>query len=332
MKKPNWVKTLYKLILLQLLLYVDACAMSNSENFLEIVTNSENASYYISFNDVDVFTEASDAPVKQTIPVNQWAVNGDNILLVSVNFRNNEPLELAKNSSLKVELFLRTKDQNKELSHLITEFNIKPSKNMPGEVASSSLESVSIDSSSYKQSTAGDIKIGKWDTKSEDSWIDYKQSIRIDLGLPEWEFLSAENLGNIDNMPEDDFFALSDELFEEYKNIWNMMSNKDLDKVLEATELRSREMNQAFYLEPGSKEADMKKSLSSAFSNEDLFLDKLIENDAAQLSILANGKVLNIKVAGTDEPPIYFSHKRGSFTRLYDFYFMKKNGKWIIIR
>jgi len=278
------------------------------------------------------FDPATGSPNRNTIPLNHWTNNGENKLLVSVNFKGKTPIDFIKSSSLRVALHLRVKNQDTEMSHLITEFDLNPSDDKPNEVASSSLQNIRYNSTTFNKSENGDIVVGSWQTTPKNDWIRFEQTANIDLGLPTWSYLSADYLGDEAKMTDDEFYGLSDELYLEYKKIWELMKNKDSDALLALTNTRSDEMNKAFYLPSDSKQSDMIKSFLSALDNEDLQLFDLIDNERTQLSILANGKIANIKVAETDVPPILFTHIRDSFTRSYDFYFMKKSGKWIIIR
>lgn len=306
--------------------------MNKPEKYLEIKINSEKSSYYIKYNDVKLFSESSNSPITQTLPINHWTNSDINKLLISVNFRKNDPLEIAKQSKLEVSVFLRIKKNGSEKSYLVSKFDLSPSKEAPEEIASSSIQNIKIDDSTFNVSNDGNISIGPWNHKQKKNWIRFEQQININIDLPSWSYHDAAYLGSLNDMTEKDFFALRDELYEEYKKIWELMKRKELDKLLDLTEVRSREMDIAFHLSSGSKKEDMKKSLTTAFSNSDLYLDDLVDKESAQLNILANGRIVNIKVAGTTEPPIYFSHKRESFTRFYDLYFMKKDEQWIIVR
>lgn len=335
MKHLKSVKMLFKLALvLQLLFNIQAYAMSTTERFLELDINSEKVDYIVKFNDVKVFNVAGKSPATQTVPVNQWSVNGDNKIFISVKLDNEEKqLDIANSVELTVSLILREKNNEDEVKHTLTTFNLKPSSEMPDKISSSSLQNIKLNSNNnYAISEDGDIIISEWSNKPVKKWVRFEQNIKIDTGLPTWSYLDAQDLGDDQKMPDKEYFALRDELHNEYKKIWELLNKEDESSLLELTKLRSSEYDSAFYLQPGSKQEDMSRSFNSAIDNKELSLYKLIDAKFTRLSILANGKIANLKAAKSGKNFILFSHKDGAFTRTYDFYFMKKDGKWIIIR
>lgn len=335
MKQLKLVKNLFKTTLFILLLLTEqACAMNEAEKYLELNINSEKIDYYIKINDVKVYNESGKSPVTQTVPINHWANNGVNNLLVAVDFgRQEDQLSVANNATLNVSLILRIKHGDTEEKHIIASYDLKPSEDLPEVIASSSLSNISFNSKSdYKKDETGDISIGSWNTEASKNWIDYTQEINLELNLPAWSYLSADDLGTIKDMSEAEYFSLRDEVHDQYKLIWELLDKKDSEGFLKLTALRSSEFDSAFHLSAGSKQDDMKRSLESAFSNEDLSLYKFIDSKFTRLSIHANGKIANLKAGKAAQDFILFRHNQGAFTRTYDFYFMKKDGKWIIIR
>ena len=345
---------------------VSACqenAMSNEVNveteknkaikeqrFIELKVDSNGIDYYIKFNDVKLYSETKESPVNQVFPVNHWVINGDNKLLVSVNYQDKDnALELAKSAELTVSVMLRIKKGETQQSYTLTKFDLgiadeQLTRIKKGEIeftlenkdeliASKSQVNRETDLATlFTDGTKGVIKTNDWDTEDLKSWTRFKQSLSMNLNYPEWAYLTADDLGNWQEMSEDEFYALSDELYLEYKKVWQLMKDKNKVALLPLFALRASEFDAAFYLPEGEKLADMDESLTSAFNHEALYLDDMVSNMRASLSIEANQKIAILKVDKIFEPLVFFSHKREAFTRFYDMYFMRKDGKWIIIR
>ena len=313
-----------------------ATTMANTTQFLELHISSNGINYYIDYNDMKVFNELRQSSVSQVVPVNQWSINGDNTLLISVNFKTeiqDEVLKIANEASLVVTLVVREKREGQEIHYAISEFNLKPSAESSELIASSSSGVSALDSNNkFQKSENGNVITSEWTSHAQGKWIDFNQNIHIDINLPKWSFLSADDLGNANDMTDDEFFGLADSLYLEYQNIWNLMKVKDKEALLKLMGVRASEYDAAFHLESGNKINEMERSLTSAFEHEDLSLSSLIGNEETRFRIEGNGRVASLKDDLTGEPIIYYSHKRGSFTRFYDFYFMKKDGKWIVIR
>jgi hypothetical protein len=360
MKWLNWVKTSYKFFLILMLSGCQETAMSNEVNiknkaseeqhFLELKVSSAGINYYVLFNDVEVFDEVSESPINNTIPVNHWVKNGTNAILVGVNFKDQEnAITLAKTAELTIDLILRIKTADTERSVTLTKFDLGISEQQlkrlkTGEleetlenknllVASNSWLSKELDTEKlFLNKTYGLIKTNNWSSLDEDTWTDFAQKLTLNLDYPEWAYLSGDDLGDVLAMTDDEFFALSDNLYAEYQKIWQLMKNKNKDELLPLFAQRASEFDAAYYLPKGEKYADMDYSLTSAFNHKDLFLKNMVETDYAELRIEAEGKLAILRVGGVAEPLIYYGHVRDSFTRSYTFYFMRKKGKWIIIR
>jgi len=329
-------KFIYLILLICLNLTQQACSMNNTEKYLSLEINSENINYYIKFNNIKVHNETSNAPVKQSVPVNQWALNGDNTLLVSVNYQSTDSdvrFNKSKNDKLVVSLVLTMIQDNKKSEHTISTFNLSPSAEKATKIASSSTENFRLDSANeFRKSDNGDIEIGKWIFKDIKKWTDFTQTTNIDLGMPEWAYLDADDLGNDQTLSDDDYYSLLNEVYKTLEDIWALMKKKDITAVLKLTEIRSKDFDAAYYMAPGSKQKEMENSLTSAFNHKDLYLDELVAKNRVDLNIEANGKIVRLDVQNIGTPLMYYSHKDEAFTRYYDFYFMKKDGKLIIVR
>ncbi|VUD41564.1 hypothetical protein TDB9533_00515 [Thalassocella blandensis] len=329
----------FKCVFLMLALLTMKAYSMNNKYFLELVVNSEKINYNVMFNDVSVFNEVSQSPVTNTVPLNQWLIKGKNELRVLVNFKTDvknesDIIEKSKAVDLIASLMLRVVNGGGEKKYKLTEFNIKPDANRKDYIAGMSLENLTLDSEDeFKLKDQGDISVGPWIAKKpKKTWMAFSQNVDLNVfPIPEWSYLSADFIDD-KAMSDSEFYALSDELYDEYKKIWNLLKDKKVKELLSLIQLRSAEYDEAFFLDEGSKIKEFERSLTSAFENEDLYLSDIVDTENANLRVMANGRIAKLKIAGSSEPLIYYSHKRGSFTRFYDFYFMRKNGKWIIIR
>lgn len=345
---------------------VSACqenAMSNEVNvelgnkkeikeqrFIELKVDSSGIDYYIQFNDIKLFSETKESPVNQVLPVNHWVINGENKLLVSVNYQDKDnALKLAQSAELTISVMLRIKKGDTQQSYTLTKFDLGISneqlsriekgeieltlENKDTLIASKSLGNMETDLAAlFTNGTTGTVRTNGWVSKDIKKWTDFKQSLSMELAYPEWAYLSADNLGKTSEMSDKEFFALSDELYLEYKKVWQLMKDKNKEALLPLFALRASEFDAAFYLPAGEKLSDMDDSLTSAFNHDALYLDDMVPNTRASLKIEANQKIAKLRVSKVYEPLVFFSHKREAFTRFYDMYFMRKDGKWIIIR
>ena len=310
--------------------------MTNTEKQLSLEINSENLNYYINVNDVEVLSAIGNAPNKQSIPINQWVLNGQNSLLVSVNLKDedaNNKLKTANTDKLTVSLVLTEFKDNQKYSYTISTFDLAPSAEKSDKLGSSSSGNYRLNSSdNYNKANSGDVVVSEWVETDMKKWSDFTQAIDINIGMPEWAYLSADNLGDDQTLSDDDYYSLLDGVYQALEDIWALMEKKDLQAMLKLTAIRSNDFDGAYYLKPGSKQKEMEQSLSSAFNHKDLYLDELVAKNRANLVIEANGKIIRLDVQQVGGPMMFYSHKDDAFTRYYQFYFMKKDGKLIIVR
>lgn len=335
MMRKTWVKAISSVAITFLLcvVYVWANNMSDSEKNIELRIFSEKTDYIILYNGVSVYDEFDGSPVTLTIPVNQWALNGENSISILVDVGDKENLKSSLKSK-KLLVSLVVIDGRGKEEHEITRFDLAFSESKPMEIGANSYGGYSLQSkSNYTKSETGDVVVGDWHREDpEEEWAKLEQSIVINLDKPKWQYAEAEDLGDDQNLSDEEYYALVSELYLEHKKIWSLMKHKKKDELVALFKLRADEFGKAYYLAPGVKLAEMEQSLDSAFNHKDLYLDELVPEDRLSMRIEAGGKLARLFVAGTGEAPIYYSHPRGSFTRFYKFYFMKKDGKWSVIR
>ncbi len=324
------------LIIIFITITQQACAMNSIEKHLSLDINSQGLDYYIKFNDVDVHSVTDNGSIIQKIDVNQWAVNGENTILVSVNLRDEDKKIKLKNAitdKLTVSLVLTEYINDKEVKHVLSTFDLQPSESDPETIGSSTAVDYYLDSEkNYTKTKTGDIAVSNLKSEHIDEWLDFTQSIKIDIGLPKWEYLSGDYIGENGKFSKEGYRSIIIEVYAELERLHDLMNDKDLTAMLKLTRLRSQELDAAFHLPPGTKQNEMEDSLTSAFNHEALYLDDLVAKNRVSLISEAHGKIVHMITKGIGGPVMYYSHKDEAFTRYYDFYFMKKNGKLIIIR
>ena len=336
LEKMTFKSNFLLLIIFCLNLTQQAYSMNKNEKHLSLEIYSENINYYVKFNNTMIINTTGHTPNKESAPINQWVLNGKNEILISANLKDEDKdikLESSKSSQLIVKLVLTEIINNTKNSYILTTFNLSPSEDSPKVIASSSTSKLKLDSNNnYIISETGDVIIGELISKERKKWTRFYQDININLNMPKWAYLDADDLGDDQTLSDDDYYALQDEVYEALEHIWSLMKKKDLNAVLELTKIRSNDYDKAYYLTPGSKQKEMEQSLTSAFNHKDLYLDELVEKNFSNLKIEANGKIARLQVKKVGGPMMYYSHKDEAFTRYYEFYFMKKNGKLIVVR
>lgn len=327
------------LILVGLVLVVNKAYSMDTKKYLELQIDSESVKGFVKFNDVVVFDELKGGVVNHKLPVNHWLVEGENTISIAIKLsregdKADEVIRAAQGKKLNLAVNLRVEEDGSSNTYTLSNFNIAPSIDSPELIGSSSTQNRLLSSKDcYKASESGDVKIGNYiRSLPNKNWITFDMSFTlVDLGIPKWAFLEGDVIDS-KGMSDEEFFAISDSLYLKYQELWALFKAKDTEKLLKYIEQRASEYDAAYHLPQGDKLKEMKRSLDSAFNHGEISLSDMVPAENANLRVMANGRIAKLKVAGAGEPLIYYSHERGSFTRFYDFYFMRKNGEWIIIR
>lgn len=337
MSPVSWVKAkVCRYLIILSLITVQACAMETSQKHIELEVHSQGVWYFINFNGAKIFVDRNKDVVSQVVPVNQWIVSGLNKIDVSVNFETaseEQKNALSKEVELTVSVYVREKNAGAEKRYLISSFDLSPSAEDVDRPGSSSTLAGTFDSEDfYRKSDSGNITASNWVAKSKKKWTVFSLDLGINIDPPKWAFESADDLGDDQTMSDDEYYGLIDELYKEYKAIWLLHEKRDLDSLMSRLSLRASEYDKAFFLESGSKLNELKRSLAGAFNHDSLELGQMVGKNQVTLRTIEGNRIAQLTVEKVGEPLIFYSHPEGHFTRLYDMYFMRKNGKWIVIR
>ena len=112
--------------------------------------------------------------------------------------------------------------------------------------------------------------------------------------------------------------------------LWDLFETKKMNMILPLFEARSKELDLAFYREPGYSIESFEHDLSNAYKQK-LPLNR-IDNDYMQLVVAYNEKLVTMVNAGTGNGTVMFYDKTDNTNTFFNVVWMKKDGKWIIIR
>jgi hypothetical protein len=155
------------------------------------------------------------------------------------------------------------------------------------------------------------------------------RTFTADVPFPEWAFFSAEKTFEYP-MTSEKFAEMNAKTWPMIIKLWDLFESKKLDKILPLFEKRSKELDIAYYREPGysleSFEHDLKNVYKKGYP-----LDRL-DNDNMQLVVAYNEKLVTMVNAGSGNGTVMFYDKTDNTNTFFNVIWMKKDGKWIIIR
>jgi len=153
--------------------------------------------------------------------------------------------------------------------------------------------------------------------------------------LPKWGWISGEQLLKTKGFdiwgraPDEQYNPVHNEVKSEFMKLFRALSAKNFDSIAPLFDERNREMDLAFYREPGETAKLLKRAFESTMNDPDKMLYKL-EPDNTHAYIQDNNILVSL-VDGGHRPAIVYTWKSGG-AKYYDIFMYRKDGKWIISR
>ena len=283
-----------------------------------------------------------DGPALGTrIPVNHFMHDGENQLAI-VSSPNDEVKKTYHNDNvvqiiLTVEDFADPKIKPKEIASL--SFSGK-SYNATKNPAMLNTGETKLNSANHfrEDLKQGDIIISKaiYEKGKDKSYDVVVRSVTIpNTKLPVWGWLSGERLtptngfNVLGETSDNDYNPVYKAIQMEFAKIHRALAAKDFAGIAPLFEERNREMDLAFYREPGETAKVLRRAFESTMNDSDKTLHKYVP-DNTHAFIQNNNKLVNL-VDGGFRPAIVYIWKEGG-AEFYDIFMYRKNGKWIISR
>jgi len=275
------------------------------------------------------------------IPVNHFMHDGENQLAI-INLPDDEEKKTYHNDNfvqitLTVEDFADPKIIPKEIASL--SFSGK-SYNATKNPAMLNTGETKLNSANHfrEDLKQGDIIISKaiYEGGKDKSYDAVVRSVTIpNTKLPVWGWLSGERLTPINGFDvlgqinDNDYNPVHKAIQMEFEKIYRALAAKDFAGIAPFFEERNREMDFAFYREPGETAKVLRRAFESTMKDSDKTLHKY-KPDKTLAFIQNNNKLVNL-VDGRYRPVIVYIWKEGG-AEFYDIFMYRKNGKWIISR
>jgi len=157
-------------------------------------------------------------------------------------------------------------------------------------------------------------KLGMIEDAPFDGARKYALTFDIPSNLPLWAFFESDEVPDLDTMSDEDYEAVSAEMYVILRNIQDHLEQGKVDEIMPLFAERNRETDLAFYKEEGQTE----RELHSDFTNDIPTLDMI---------------TLDSNSAGYEsERNLMLASKSGPGNLSFPIMFRQQDGKWIITR
>jgi len=285
--------------------------------------------YFISVNGVTVFRQyTSGAEVNTTVPLNHYMRSGDNEIRISTWSGNDNPM--TPHARIKVDLMVNDFSTPDD-SYVVT--NIDYHNNAP------------VNESAIKNSTAtgrfdsvegfiadenGDVTVADIDETIDKNVFIFVRNVTIPSSLPLWAFFTSDQSPDYHAMNDEDYYKAMDPLFVYYKRLQDSIDSNDIDSLMPMFAERNRELDAAFYNEPGALEERLKEAFLAAAIDDNATLVDLTPKKVNFL-LQANNRLISLTRRQADPAVgLNYNERNGSYS--FDMIFRKQDGEWILTR
>ena len=269
------------------------------------------------------------------IPINQWLKPGKNEFSLILKPSDHAEKLKGMGQDCQAKVTLKVKPDDKPITiddsnyTSIFTFNYQSApdemttnkKHFKGTTEASQLDS----SKDFKRvDSGGDIQIGPIHIEQIDTeygpGVKMTREVDIPLPFPKWAWFDG------DQIPDNE--ETKQELIKQYQKIWDALNNQNIQSLAPEFQQRIKEYAQAYYVP--EKKMNFVNDLQEAQKDPQKKLGDFIPK-YEYLQVFGDGKLARLTIWDGTEA-IYFNHKDKDLSDNYDFVFMKKDGKWQVIR
>ena len=284
------------------------------------------------FNGVRVYKDDTLTSSYITYPINNLIATGKNELKVRLIAMQSINYTFKSRSKFKITFMVKSEGKEHVLS--VLQYTHKEIEKFAGTTPSGTY---SIDNQ-LKPSNEGDLTIGEVKTSPMPMYrtqkvkgLIFTQNISVPTPFPRWKFLDSENIldTNFDDLSMDKYQKLKaspkiQALYDQYTLLHSAFKAKNVHKILDMIEERSKEMDIAWYSQQGFNRKEMQEDLNEMLNNNDWeFVG--FDRDKHYFFIEDNNKIGYLNA-------IAFNKKNVELRTSYRFSFRYSKGKWILTR
>lgn len=268
-------------------------------------------------------------------PVNHWLRTGSNEIQLYMYKSAGEPDEC----DVKVAVHVQDNDNDKipEATALVLAHSAKATA--AGSPTQGSSPPGLFDSHhGFHASDKGDLRVGPVKivhlTGRGSQIYVLSRTFEAQLPFPEWAFFRGEKLKQWwEFESEKASHPAYEEVLRAYQGVWSLLQKRDVTGFLDACEERSREIDVAYYKQPGETRAGLRRDIENAMKNTKLELATLDGDGFWKYTVGSTGKLIALTQGDRGSPIFRFQRKGGPpFSLIFPVVFRKEGDRYIVTR
>ncbi len=211
--------------------------------------------YLVQINGVVIHQETfSGGQLSTTLPINHWMRSGMNTIGIYI-FPEKPGEDINVHASVTITLLVNDKD-NPDVTYSVADISFSGKQLSDNKAVTNSSPSGRFDSDDdFRAAASGDIEIHDITKKDKlKGRFLFSRKINIPSSLPLWAFFNSDDLPDYKPMSDEEYYQHMNVLLAEYMKVQNALESGNVDAVIPMFSERNKELDAAFYLQPGSME------------------------------------------------------------------------------
>lgn len=302
--------------------------------YFTVDLNMKNSAYVVEVNGALVYRDLVGRPMNAELPINHWLRSGENeisIMLLTDDAKTPVDPKTECSITLQVRKSGGPANANQAISRL--SYSGKQASTTGGTGIELSTAAGTYDSNKhFYAGRTGDVVIGAATIGPiADGGKIIRQKITLPTPFPEWAFFKSDTLpADVDAMSDAEFERYYTSVLVHYQRIEQALRRGDVDSILPMFAERSREIDTAFYYDPGTNAKELAYELKKIVKRPNTEMLP-IEKGHSSVYTHTNRKLLKL-TRGGGKDVIVFNLKDIKASESYEIVFRKQGDQWIITR
>ena len=269
-------------------------------------------------------------------PINHLIRNGQNTIQLVTATEEDVKEYLDENFSLTIEVRVKGTVKDQAVDYLVT--NMVYSPNFTDDITDLHKNSAPAGSFAFGEDNmltngngfnVSDITQGG--TYYVGTGPSFERTFEAIVDFPEWAFFQGDKIISLPWYTEKEAIEYMALIQKEIDKAVAIFDTRNIDQILPMFEMRSKEIDQAFYKELGTTQDEIRYSLDVVLNERNL-PQGFVSDDSFQFVTSLDGRLLSRVDAGNMAGTIFFDDEETGTSTSYTIYWMRKNGEWIIAR
>lgn len=275
-------------------------SMFSNKPYVTLHIEFESLPHEVYVNGAPVSADTSGSPTDETWPINhllkRWGDNEIALRLTPYEGADGKP-EYSEDAKAKLTVLVQQADALDKPGRELATLSFSGKDAFTAQATAGSSPAGKFDTEKQlAESANGDLEVGpaRAERRNKVGGLKVSRTLNMIMPLPEWEFLRSDTVPTFDEGPTAEGEALYESLLSAYDEIWKGLQSGKLDSIMPLFEERSRNVDRAFYLAPGTTIKALRETFETAIHDSSLRLAPVRQKGYWTMEVGTTGRLMRL--------------------------------------